>query len=96
MDPDHDRGSVRPDLDPNCLQSLSADDKSCRKKVVIIRIKSKVLRSIMIRGYQPNDPLSGINFKKKCISECYCDVIKISPVLLNRFMCNIISLSFSK
>ena len=28
LDPDQDRHSVGPDLDPNCLQRLSADDKS--------------------------------------------------------------------
>ena len=28
LDPDHDRRSVGPDLGPNCLQMLSADDKS--------------------------------------------------------------------
>ena len=27
LDPDQDGHSVIPDLDPNCLQSLSADDK---------------------------------------------------------------------
>ena len=27
-DPDQERHSVGPDLDPNCLQRLSADDKS--------------------------------------------------------------------
>ena len=28
LDPDQDRRSVGPDLGPNCLQRLSADDKS--------------------------------------------------------------------
>ena len=28
LDPDQDRCSVGPDLDPNCLQRLSADEKS--------------------------------------------------------------------
>ena len=28
LDPDQDRHFVGPDLDPNCLQRLSADDKS--------------------------------------------------------------------
>ena len=28
LDPDQDRHSVGPDLGPNCLQMLSADDKS--------------------------------------------------------------------
>ena len=28
LDPDQDRHYVGPDLDPNCLQRLSADDKS--------------------------------------------------------------------
>ena len=27
LDPDQDRNLVGPDLGPNCLQSLSADDK---------------------------------------------------------------------
>ena len=30
LDPDQDRHSVNPDLDPNCLQWLLADNKSCR------------------------------------------------------------------
>ena len=30
LDPDQDRHFVGPDLGPNCLQSLSADDKSHR------------------------------------------------------------------
>ena len=30
LDPDQDRQNVGPDLDPNCLQRLSADDKSYR------------------------------------------------------------------
>ena len=32
LDPDQDRHFVGPDLDQNCLQSLSADDKSCREQ----------------------------------------------------------------
>ena len=28
LDPDQDRHSIGPDLGPNCLQRLSADDKS--------------------------------------------------------------------
>ena len=32
LDPDQDRHSVGPDLGPNCLQRLSADDESCRKQ----------------------------------------------------------------
>ena len=30
LDPDQGRHSVGPDLGPNCLQRISADDKSCR------------------------------------------------------------------
>ena len=30
LDPDQDRHSVGPDLGPNCLQTLSAGDKSCK------------------------------------------------------------------
>ena len=29
LDPDQDQQNVGPGLDPNCLQMLSADDKSC-------------------------------------------------------------------
>ena len=32
LDPDLDRHSVGPDLGPNCLQRLSADDKTQRRK----------------------------------------------------------------
>ena len=34
-DPDHDRQSVRPDLGPNCLQRLSADDKVAASKKIV-------------------------------------------------------------
>ena len=30
LDPDQDRHYVGPDLGPNCLHRLSADDKSCK------------------------------------------------------------------
>ena len=30
LDPDQDQHSVGPDLAPNCLQIISADDKICR------------------------------------------------------------------
>ena len=34
LDPDQARHFVGPDLDPNCLQRLSADDRfTCRQKV---------------------------------------------------------------
>ena len=32
LDPDQDRQNVGPDLGPNCLQRLSADDKSCEER----------------------------------------------------------------
>ena len=32
LDPDQDRHFVGPDLGPNCLQSLSAVDKSCSQQ----------------------------------------------------------------
>ena len=32
LDPDQDQHSVGPDLGPNCLQMLSADDKSRRQQ----------------------------------------------------------------
>ena len=38
LDPDQDRHFVGPDLDPNCLQRLSADNKvAARKEKVITR-----------------------------------------------------------
>ena len=36
LDPDQARHLVGPDLGPNCLQSLSADDSSRQSKVPII------------------------------------------------------------
>ena len=38
LDPDQARHFVRPDLDPNCLRRLSADDKvtQARKKLNLI------------------------------------------------------------
>ena len=43
LDPDQDRHSVGPDLSPNCLQRLSADDVSTTSKdrFKIIMILSK-------------------------------------------------------
>ena len=35
LDPDHDQHSVCPDLGPNCLHRLSADDKSCRFNIAV-------------------------------------------------------------
>ena len=37
LDPDQDRHYVSPDLCPNCLQKLSADDKSSRTRKSNIR-----------------------------------------------------------
>ena len=37
LDPDQDRHSVGPDLGPNCLQRLSADDKSRCKRGQVMR-----------------------------------------------------------
>ena len=33
LDPDQERPSVCPDLCPNCLQRISADDKICHRQV---------------------------------------------------------------
>ena len=40
LDPDQDRHSVGPDLGPNCLQRLSADDKSSRWQGKIYYVSS--------------------------------------------------------
>ena len=42
LDPDQDRHSVGPDLGPNCLQSLSADDKAAINKE---RVKKKTVKA---------------------------------------------------
>ena len=36
LDPDQDRRSVGPDLGPNCLQRLSADNKVAARKQTIV------------------------------------------------------------
>ena len=36
LDPDQDRQNVMPDLGPNCLQKLSADDKRQEFTVILI------------------------------------------------------------
>ena len=43
LDPDQDQRNVGPDLGTNCLQRLSADDKSqlARKELIIISVISK-------------------------------------------------------
>ena len=43
LGPDQDRHAVGPDLGPNCLQRLSADDK----KLPLARKELKVIRWIM-------------------------------------------------
>ena len=35
LDPDQNQHNVGPDLDPNCLQILTADDKSLARKELI-------------------------------------------------------------
>ena len=52
LDPDQDRHSVGPDLGPNCLQRLSADDRSCR-----FVHKISVLVASASREAQGNPPL---------------------------------------
>ena len=43
LDPDQDRRPVGPDQGPNCLQRLSADDKSrCYTKVAAMCSKERV------------------------------------------------------
>ena len=44
LDPDQDRSSVGPDLGPNCLQRLSADDKSRLSKE---RVNQKSMHLIL-------------------------------------------------
>ena len=34
LDPDQDQQNVSPDVGPDCLQMLSADDKSQRKELI--------------------------------------------------------------
>ena len=48
LDPDQDRHFVGPDLDPNCLQRLSADDTSRQ------RFKSLSTGAKLIRHQSPN------------------------------------------
>ena len=43
LDPDQDRHNVGPDLDPNCLQMLSADQKSPRvRKGLIFKVHLRI------------------------------------------------------
>ena len=43
LDPDQERPDVGPDLGPNCLQRLSADDKSllARNELIKVRISGE-------------------------------------------------------
>ena len=57
LDPDQDQHFVGPDLGPNCLQRLSADDKSRRQQG----------KSLAIKIMNKNRPfLPGVKFGKKC------------------------------
>ena len=62
FDPDQDRHSVGPDLGPNCLQMLSADDKSRASKETVLygcgiscsySIVEALERVLGIQGYWP-------------------------------------------
>ena len=46
LDPDQARQNVRPDLGPNCLQRLSADDTSRLRVKIINEAKELVLEVI--------------------------------------------------
>ena len=48
MDPDQDRHSVGPDLGPNCLQMLSADDK--QSLIKSYEPEGERQQSIQVRG----------------------------------------------
>ena len=58
LDPDQDRQSVSPDLGPNCLQKLSAEDKSWRytvaRKELLHNSINTVLFSILFQWEHPN------------------------------------------
>ena len=43
LDPDQDRRSVGPDLGPNCLQRLSADDTSRQRVDRVFRVNTTML-----------------------------------------------------
>ena len=43
LDPDQDQHSVGPDLGPNCLQRLSADDTSRQKVDRVFRVNTTML-----------------------------------------------------
>ena len=50
LDPDQDRQNVFPDLGPNCLQRLLADDKSRRQQeksqLILISVLKKINKCI--------------------------------------------------
>ena len=48
LDADQDRHSVSPDLVPNCLQKLSADDTGRQELILISQIWEPFMHKIMI------------------------------------------------
>ena len=42
LDPDQDRRSVGPDLDPNCFQRLSADDKVAASSDLAVEVVQRL------------------------------------------------------
>ena len=52
LDPDQDRTSVGPDMGPNCLERLSADDKSCSKQIKSLSGSSPYLFFFYFEGTQ--------------------------------------------
>ena len=50
LDPDQERHFVVPDLDPNCLQRLSADDKNCNLQVKNFKISLYQLSQLIVNS----------------------------------------------
>ena len=68
LDPDQDRHCVGPDLGPNCLQRLSADEKSPLARKVLKEafcayvISNEILYAVLLLFFRPNvyfNPLQG-------------------------------------
>ena len=57
LDPDQTRPFVRPDLGPNCLQRLSADDIS-RQRVKVVNSNNKGIELTIFETIYHNESLS--------------------------------------
>ena len=76
LDPDQDRHSVGPDLGPNFLQSLSADDKLLlARQELCFSIISCLVRTVLATRF-PGIHLKIVTYMKSASGSCFFSKVK--------------------